>query len=237
MSHPDTGLHEGRRGGFVVALRELVMVVVMALVLSFIVKTWLVQAFYIPSGSMENTLLVGDRVIVNKLVPRPMELRRGDIVVFEDPGRWLPPVEDTDRGPILNALQQGLTWLGLLPDSAEEHLIKRVIGLPGDTVACCDAQRRITVNGVPIVEPYVHPGDEPSAMTFSVIVPEGRIWVMGDNRSDSDDSRYHDTNGDGLDGSVPISKVTGRAFALVWPFQRWARLSVAGGAFAEVPRP
>lgn len=235
MAESTTGVHEGSGGGILPALRELVVVVVMALALSFVVKTWFVQAFYIPSGSMENTLLVGDRVVVNKLVPATMDLRRGDIVVFEDPDHWLPATQRTDRGPVLNGLEQGLIWIGLLPARAEDHLIKRVIGLPGDKVACCDAQGRVTVNGKAIVEPYVHPGDVPSATTFSVTVPEGRVWVMGDHRSDSDDSRYHDVNGDGVDGTVPVSRITGRAFALVWPVNRWARLSDLGGTFAGVP--
>lgn len=233
LAGSDAGL-VGRLG---VALKEFLLVVAMALVISFVVKTWLVQAFYIPSGSMEDTLLVGDRVVVNKLVPAAMDLHRGDIVVFEDPDSWLPPSKPTDRGPIVNGIQRGLSWVGLLPDMAEDHLIKRVIGLPGDRVACCGAGGRLTVNGVAITEPYIYPGDAPSAVDFSVTVPAGRIWVMGDHRSDSDDSRFHDVNGNGVDGSVPISRITGRAFALVWPVSRWSTLSDEQAVFAGVPRP
>ena len=112
------------------AVREIAIVAVLAIALSLVVKTWLAQAFYIPSGSMEDTLSVGDRVIVNKLVPGAVPLQRGDIVVFEDPGNWLPPTTPADHGPLLNALERGLEFVGLMPSSAEDHLIKRVIGLP-----------------------------------------------------------------------------------------------------------
>ncbi|WP_235504529.1 signal peptidase I [Nostocoides sp. Soil756] len=218
------------------AVKEVVLVLVMAMVLSFVVKTWLLQAFFIPSGSMENTLQVGDRVVVSKLTPTPVDLKRGDVVVFEDPGGWLdtgvPPAERTGVGKVVH---DALVFVGLLPSESEDHLIKRVIGLPGDHVVCCDAQRRLTINGTAINEPYVHEGDVPSSMAFDITVPSGRIWVMGDHRSDSEDSRFHDPSGKGTEGSVPIDRVTGRAIAIVWPFPRFGWLSDYQAAFADVP--
>lgn len=215
-------------------VREIAIVLALAIVISLVVKTWLVQAFYIPSGSMEDTLLVGDRVIVNKFVPTFSPLDRGDIVVFEDPGGWLPPHLTPSSGPLLDALHDGLVFIGLAPAS-DDYLIKRVIGLPGDTVACVHAGAPLTVNGVPIEEPYVRPGDQPSAVPFSITVPEGHIWVMGDHRSNSEDSRFHDPNGDGQGGSVAIDKVAGRAFVRVWPIPRWGSLDNAASVFSSVP--
>jgi len=216
-------------------LRESVIVIVMALLLSLIVKTWLVQAFYIPSESMENTLLVGDRVIVNKLVPSPIALNRGDIIVFEDPDHWLPPTAPVERSALSNAINSTLTFIGLLPSDEGNHLIKRVIGLPGDHVVCCNMQKQLMVNGVPLSEPYIFPGDEPSQESFNIIVPAGRVWVMGDHRSDSADSRPHDENSGGVKGSVPESLIVGRAITVVWPIQHWAWLSNPSQTFAKVP--
>jgi signal peptidase I len=185
---------------------------------------------------MEDTLRINDRVIVNKLVPGPISLHRGDVVVFKDPGGWLPPVTPVDRGPVLNAINDGLTFVGLLPDSSDDHLIKRVIGLPGDHVTS-GPNHLLKVNGVAINEPYVMPGDKPSSVEFSITVPPGRIWVMGDHRSDSEDSRFHDPKGDGSGGSVPISAVTGRAVAIVWPLDHLTWLSDYSSTFAKVPLP
>lgn len=219
------------------ATRELLIVAVLALALSLVVKTWFVQAFYIPSGSMQDTLLVGDRVLVNKLVPGVVDVRRGDVVVFTDPGDWLPPAHAVDRGPLLNGIQRGLEFVGLLPASGEDHLIKRVIGLPGDHVACCDAEGHLTVNGVAVVEPYVRSGDVASTREFDITVPAGRVWVMGDHRSNSEDSRFHDPTGDGSEGSVPIERVTGRAVVTVWPVTRLGGLDRFASVFADVPAP
>jgi signal peptidase I len=199
--------------------------VVTALVISVLIKTFLVQAFYIPSGSMENTLLVNDRVLVNKLADKPDEIHRGDIVVFRDPGGWLGgPDETTERGGVVGAIRRALVFVGLAPAAGEEDLIKRVIGVGGDTVKCCDSNGRITVNGVPLHEPYLYPGDlgQPSAEQFGPYkVPMGELWVMGDHRSVSQDSREHrDQPGKGF---VPVDDVVGRAFTIVWPLDR-ARL-------------
>jgi signal peptidase I len=202
-------------------IREMVVVLVIALGLSLLIKTFLVQAFFIPSASMENTLLVGDRVLVSKLTPGPFSLHRGDVIVFSDPGGWLPPSDPTSQGPIRDGIRRGLMDVGLLPEDSDEHLIKRLIGLPGDKVACCDSQGRLTVNGVPVNEPYIYPGDVPSNDTFSITVPAGKLWVMGDHRSDSEDSRYHPT----LDhGFVKMSDVVGKTFIKVWPLDRFGRL-------------
>ena len=231
---------EGRRDQsalrlFGSAVKEIVVVVGMALALSFVVKTWLLQAFFIPSGSMEDTLLVGDRVVVSKLTPGPIDLQRGDVVVFQDPGGWLDVVPPVERGGVAGALHDGLVFVGLLPAESEDHLIKRVIGLPGDHVVCCDKEHRLTVNDVSIGEEYLKPGDLPSSLSFDVTVPEGHVWVMGDHRSDSEDSRFHGSSADGSDGAVPISSVTGRAVAVVWPLGRATWLSDHAETFAGIP--
>ncbi|QGN59438.1 signal peptidase I [Nostocoides sp. HKS02] len=210
----------------------------MALVLSFIVKTWLLQAFYIPSGSMEDTLRIDDRVIVSKLTPGPIDLRRGDIVVFADPGNWVEAPVSQPQGTLSTVVRDTLTFVGLLPDTAENHLIKRVIGLPGDHVVCCDVGGRITINGAPIKEPYLKPGNAASEQDFNITVPQGRVWVMGDHRADSSDSRFHDgPKQDGSAGSVQESLIVGRAVALVWPLDHLTWLSNPSATFGAVPPP
>ena len=203
-------------------LRELPGIVITALVISVLIKTFLVQAFYIPSGSMENSLAVDDRVLVNKLADKADEIDRGDVVVFRDPGGWLNgPTGSPGSGPV-SWIRDALVFVGLAPAVGEEDLIKRVIGVSGDTVACCD-QGRVTVNGVPLQEPYLFPGDDPSLEEFSVRVPRGRLWVMGDHRSVSEDSRFHRQQPG--KGFVPVEDVVGRAFTIVWPLDRAQLLS------------
>jgi signal peptidase I len=222
---PGAGSSDGsaKRSGSGSFLRELPIILVAALVLSLVIKTFLVQAFYIPSGSMENTLLVGDRVFVNKLAPRFGEIQRGDVVVFHDPADWLTsPPEPAGTGRIRDALRDVLEFVGLAPSATGDDLIKRVIGVGGDTVACCDDQGRVTVNGVPLEEPYLFPGDDPSDIDFAVEVPAGDLWMMGDHRSVSEDSRVH--IGEPGGGLVPEEDVIGRAFVIVWPFDRLSRL-------------
>ena len=208
-------------------VRELPITLVVALLLSLLVKTFLLQAFLIPSASMEDTLLIHDRVLVNKLADKADEIHRGDVVVFRDPGGWLPAA-DTGNGGIRAAIHNALVFVGVAPATSARDLVKRVIGVGGDRIACCDSEKRITVNGVPLTEPYLYPGDRaaPSLAKFSVRVPEGRLWVMGDHRSESADSRFH--LGDPGGGFVPIDDVVGRAFARVWPLSRagWLRQPV-----------
>jgi signal peptidase I len=216
-------------------LREVVLVLAIALGLSLLIKTFLVQAFFIPSPSMENTLIRGDRVLVSKLTPGPFDLDRGDVVVFADPDNWLSPVEREPQGPIRDGIRSGLMFVGLLPADSDEHLIKRLIGLPGDKVACCDANGRLTVNGVAIDEPYIYSGNVPSEMKFAITVPADDIWVMGDHRAVSQDSRYHQDGKDG--GAVPIKDVVGRAFVTVWPLDRFTVLGNHASTFAKVPAP
>jgi len=224
----------GPVGTAVRLLREILLVVVVALGLSLLIKTFLVQAFFIPSPSMESTLIRGDRVVVSKLTPGPFDLKRGDIVVFSDPGGWLPTTTRAPEGRVRDGIHSALVFVGLLPADSDEHLIKRLIGLPGDKVVCCDARSRVTVNGTPIVEPYVYAGDVPSKDAFSVTVPAGKLWMMGDHRSVSEDSRYHPE----LDGGmVEMSDVVGRAFATVWPLDRRTLLRNPTSTFAEVPSP
>jgi len=219
-------------------IKEILIIAVMALVLSFIVKTWLIQAFYIPSGSMENTLVRDDRVIVSKLTPGPFDLNRGDIVVFRDPGNWLGTVPETNEGGTRESVRRVLQFVGLVPDDSDDHLIKRVIGLPGDHVVCCDKNGQLTINGVSITEPYIKPGDTPGGgkASFDITVPPGKVWVMGDHRSDSSDSRFHD-DGTGATGSVPIEDITGRSVMIVWPIDHVNWLSVPERVYSDVPPP
>jgi len=210
--------------------REVLGTVAIALGIAIVIKTFLIQPFYIPSQSMEDTLLVGDRVLVSKLEPGPFELNRGDIAVFVDPGGWL-----TAEAPEPSLLNRALTFVGLLPANSGEHLIKRVVGLPGDTVRCCDPEGRLLVNNQPLDEsPYLFPGDSPSSLDFEVVVPEGTVWVMGDHRSVSEDSRYHDVDGDFTAGAVPIDNVVGRAVLVMWPLSRLEWLGVPDGVFDGV---
>lgn len=206
------------QSGFLAMLREVGIIVVSALVLSWLIKTFLVQPFYIPSASMEDTLTQGDRVMASRLTPGPFDLQRGDIVVFVDPGDWLPPYVPPERGPVGDAAVSFLTTVGLLPQDTGDHLIKRLIGLPGDNVACCDAEGRVSVNGAPIDETYIKPGSIPSEDSFDVTVPDGMLWVMGDNRQNSQDSRKNTSKPGG--GFVPVDNVVGTAFATVWPLDR-----------------
>jgi signal peptidase I len=203
--------------------REFVVVVVAALVLAVLLKTFVVQVFSIPSGSMENTLLPGDRILVNKLVYHMRGIARGDIVVFAGQGSWGPDTPPPPGNPVLRFFDDVRDLVGFSAPGTD--YIKRVIGLPGDHVVCCNADGQITVNGVPLSEKsYLYPGDPPSQLTFNIIVPAGHLWVLGDNRSNSDDSRYH--TADPGDGSVPESAVVGRAFVIIWPVSRIGDLPI-----------
>jgi signal peptidase I len=212
-----------KRGGKRPFWRELAVIVVAALVLTILLKAFVVQVFSIPSGSMENTLMPGDRVLVNKLVYRFRPIERGDIVVFSGTGSWDPAAPPGPGNPLVRLWDGATNLVGISAPGTD--YIKRVIGVPGDRVACCDAEGRVTVNGVPLDEvTYVHPDEVPSQLRFEKTVPPGRLWVMGDNRADSDDSRYRAPDPGG--GTIPESAVVGRAFVIIWPTSRWAILPI-----------
>ena len=198
-------------------LKELPFLVVVALITSLLIKTFLVQFFYIPSGSMENTLQVQDRVAVNKVPFISKSIDRGDVVVFRDPDNWLPEMIDYGTNKYIATAKSALVAIGVLPNPAKQYLVKRVVGVAGDRIICCTKDDKLSINGVEVDEPYIFAGNKPSDMTFDVTVPEGKIWVMGDHRGASADSRYHQE--DINKGFVPVSKVTGRVVAVIWPFK------------------
>lgn len=228
-----------RRRGWVTFLRDVLVIILIAVLVSFLVKTFLVRSFYIPSGSMEDTLLINDRILVDEITPRFGAYEHGDIVVFRDPGGWLPPSTDPARPPVIEAADWVLSLVGLSAPDSDDHLVKRIIGLPGDHVVCCNALGQLSVNGVPIDETdYIEvPTGESaaSADAFDVTVPEGSLWVLGDNRYRSKDSRYNqDQPGDGF---VPLENVVGRAFLVTWPLSRFGMLDFHHDDFAGVPEP
>jgi signal peptidase I len=197
--------------------KELGILIGIAVLVAFLVRTFLVETFYIPSISMENTLLVNDRVLVNKVVYHFREPKRGEVIVFEAPESWRAVLTD-------------------------KEFIKRVIGVGGDHVVCCDDQGRIMINGVPLDEPYVFRDafgvpDAPSRDRFDIVVPEGRLWVMGDHRSQSGDSRQNFVNtGNVEQATIPVDSVVGRAFVLFWPLNRATWLSVPS-TYEAIPPP
>lgn len=227
-----------RRRGVLVFLRDVLVIIVIAALVSFVVKTFVVRSFYIPSGSMERTLLVNDRILVDELTPRWAGYDRGDIVVFKDPGGWLPPAPQRPARPALvEAADWVLTFVGLSTSDAQDHLVKRVIGLPGDRVVCCNALGQVTINGSPVDElSYLNlpEGDTAASnIDFDVTVPEGAIWVMGDNRDRSQDSRAHQELPGG--GFVPLENVVGRAFLTTWPFDRLGLIDTNDEVYRSVP--
>jgi signal peptidase I len=203
-----------RKGSF---LREIPALLAVAVIVSLVIKTFLVQFFYIPSGSMENTLQVDDRVAVNKVPFLSREIKRGDVVVFRDPANWLPNYGQTAEPFVIAKAKEALVAVGILPNPAKQYLVKRVIGVGGDNVQCCAKNGKLIVNGQEITEPYIFAGNVPSEMKFNVTVPEGKIWVMGDHRGASADSRYHQE--DINKGFVPESNVVGRVVSVIWPFK------------------
>jgi signal peptidase I len=227
-----------RKGSF---WRELPVLIIIALVIALVVKTYVVQMFFIPSGSMQDTLQINDRVMVNKLVYHFRPIQPGDIVVFNDDGSWNPepPAGKPATDPVIRLYEVTVVrlyhaFLGMVDGATQDNgniLIKRVIGVPGDHVACCNAQGDVTVNGVALNESsYLYPGNSPgSAPTpyaghFSITVPAGRLWVMGDHRAISSDSRLHTQ--DPFGGTIPENMVIGRAFVIIWPPSRWRILPI-----------
>jgi len=213
-------------------LREVPIIVVSALVVAVIIKTFFIHFFYVPSGSMQNTLGIGDRIAVNKFSALFSDIRRGEVVVFKDPANWLGSPPAASGNVVTRELKRGLVDVGILPDPATQYLVKRTIGVGGDHVVCCDAKGRLQVNGVSINENYLYPGNTPSDSKFDITVPKGFIWVMGDHRAASADSRFH--TDDVHKGFVPLSDVVGRAEFVVWPINHFKFLSV-GHDLSKVP--
>ncbi|WP_424824913.1 signal peptidase I [Rothia mucilaginosa] len=220
---------EGRLGEwFWVQAREGGTVILYALVIAFLVKTFLLRGFYIPSGSMEQTLQVNDRVFINVAGSYFSEPKRGDVIVFKDSQGWIPSAQKSS-----SPLKDALSFAGILPDTSSNFLVKRVIGTPGDVVES-DGNGKIKVNGVEITEPYLYPGNPPSEVPFKVTVPAGKYFVMGDHRSNSADSRYHIS-----DGTAFISKddVQGNVFVVAWPLNHFGLLQDQSSVFSSIPEP
>lgn len=191
--------------------QETVLLVTLAIVVSVLVKAFVVQMFYVPSASMKPQFVNDDRILVERVSYWNGDVQRGDVVVFRDPGGWLGVAPE----PV--GLQRVLSSIGLYP--AGGHLVKRVVGVGNDHIECCDDRGRLRVNGVPIDESeYLRTGVKPSERHFDVVVPEDSLWVMGDNRSNSQDSRAH--RGLAGHGAIPVDAVVGRVLAIVWPWGR-----------------
>ena len=236
-SAPDVAETRRRKSrGVKLFVRDIILIFVAAIIISIGIKAFLIRSFYIPSGSMEDTLQIDDRIIVNELVPNVVPVQHGDVVVFKDPGGWLPENPPaTEPNGFVGAIDWVLSVVGLSAPDSNDHLIKRVIGLPGDKVSCCNAFGQMSVNGIPLVEPYLK---LPAGVTkvsgndFSVTVPKNGLWVMGDNRYDSRDSRFNlDTPSKGF---VPMKDVVGRAFVISWPASHWTYLDNYPSVFSGV---
>jgi signal peptidase I len=199
-------------------LVEMSTVTVLALVITVVLRLFVAEAFYVPSESMYDTLTTNDRILAEKVSYMHRDVDRGDIIVFRDPANWL---NEEQKAP--GALRQVGEFVGILPRSGEGHLVKRVVGIGGDRVVCCDRSGRITVNKIPLDErPYLLKGARPSLQSFDVRVPPGALWVMGDNRAESADSRAHMGGPGG--GFVPTENVVGRACCVIWPSDRMTML-------------
>lgn len=212
----ETSERQPRKQGW----RFVLLALVLAVAISGLVRSLWLDVYYIPSESMEPLLGTGDRILVSRTAYAAEPIRRGDVVVFDGRGSFAPL--SSGKGPLVDAVSAASQWFGLT--GSDTTYVKRVIGVAGDHIRCCSADGRLTVNGQPIDEPYVYPGDEPSKQKFDVVVPEGRLWLMGDHRSRSADSRG--LLGAPGGGMVPVDRVIGRPVQIVWPLDR----------FAEMPR-
>lgn len=227
-----------RRPSKLKAARDLVLVILGAVLISALLKAFVVSAYFIPSASMENTLMIGDQVVVSQLTPSLFPLARGNVVVFRDSANWLRRSPAVAPGPPTPAsiLTTIGSLIGVIPTGGDDHLIKRIIGMPGDHIVCCTAAGMTTIDGHTLIEPYVRaptPAERAAnpAPEFDVVVPPGALWVMGDNRFDSADSRYHQN--DSGRGFVPITDVVGRAMIVSWPVPRWSFLYTFPNVFGS----
>lgn len=213
----DNTKRQPRKQGWRFALLALAL----AFLVSGLVRSLWLDIYYIPSASMEPLFETGDRIVVSRTDFSAEPIRRGDIVVFDGRGSFASL--NSGKGPFLDGASAIGQWLGLT--GSDTTYVKRVIGLPGDEVQCCDSGGQLTVNGHPVDEPYLFPGDAPSLQKFSAVVPQGRLWLMGDHRSESADSRS--LLGAPGGGMVPVDRVIGRPVQIIWPLDR----------LASVPRP
>lgn len=238
VSLPVAETGRGRRGPLFF-LRDVLVIIVIAVLVSFVVKNLVVRSFYIPSASMERTLLVDDRILVDELTPRWTGYERGDVVVFADPGGWLEP---QPQSPTQSPLAQGVDWvlsaIGISATDSQDHLVKRVLGVAGDHVVCCNELGQITVNDAPLDElGYLNlpNGDAAaSSSSFDVVVPRNSVWLLGDNRNRSRDAREHQDLPSG--GFVPVENIVGRAFLTTWPLSRVGPIDGHHEVFINVPR-
>ncbi|GAA3596077.1 hypothetical protein GCM10022223_09080 [Kineosporia mesophila] len=205
-------------------LRRAVVVLIAVAVTIALVRALIVQSFVVPTGSMEPTVQIGDRVLVSRLSYTFGDIHRGDVIVFNGSGVF--DAEDDGPDTLLGSVGRGLASVFSMPVGSHDY-VKRVIGLPGDHVACCDSQGRLTVNGTAIDEAYVAEGNLPSEVAFDIEVPQDRLWVMGDHRSESADSRAHLGSPGG--GTVPVDRVIGKVAGIYWPVSRIGGLDDGSG--------
>ncbi len=220
-------LREKEKNSFTAQISEFFLIIFYALLIAFILKTFVLRGFYIPSGSMENTLEVNDRVFVNVAGSMFGQADRGDIIVFKDSQNW---VDSTAQAS--NPIRDALSFIGVMPDSSNNYLVKRVIGKGGDHVVCCSDNGKILVNGQEITEDYIYPGASPSDIDFDVIVPENSYFVLGDQRNNSADSRYHIEENKEF---ISDADVEGEVFVIAWPLSHFTWITGSKDTFANVP--
>jgi signal peptidase I len=229
-----TGGSGRARRGYRGSWLDYLVTILVALLIAVLVKTFLIQPFWIPSASMNPTLVEGDKILVSKLSPGVVDLDRGDVIVFQDTEGWLPENTAPEQGAKYT-ISKALSFIGLAPDPSQNHLVKRLVGLPGDHVVCAGQGADLQVNGATVDEPYVADDGAPCQTAFDVTVPDDSVWVLGDNRYDSADSAFHFGRGD--QAFVPMDDVTGKAVVVFWPADHWTGLNDGDEAFADVPDP